>query len=183
VGSFTAGVRLAGLLLYLPVSAALVQGGDCMGLLPSPADELHAQRLSVQAEVVAHLLALPGVERASVIIADPPPTLPRFDDPTPAAPRKVSVILVASHPIAASDVQAVVAAAVPGVVPADVFLRLSVATATQPVLRRVGPFEVAPASFAPLAATFATLLVLVAVLGILLFRSERTRQPKLADRR
>jgi type III secretory pathway lipoprotein EscJ len=149
--------------------------------LPSPAEEAAARRDALSRKVGAHLAALPGVARASVLIAEPPtPLLGRLDAaPVPAHPSISALVVLragAHSPASAAELRALVAAAVPAGRADDVHLVITPEAAPPPdPLVALGPFRVAEASFAPLAGTLAGALLLLFLLGVLLYRGEKTR--------
>ena len=147
-----------------------------MTWLPSPAAEAAERRQALGARVAAHLDDLPGVARASVVVAEPAaPLLARLDEPAPAARASVSALVVLDRgaPIPAGDAElrAFIAAAVPGSRADDV--ELLVTSEPAPPLVSLGPFQVAPASFAPLVTTLGVALLLVFALGLLLVRQTK----------
>jgi type III secretion protein J len=123
-------------------------------LVPSRLAE-HARLLSgISGELEQSLEAVDGVVSARVHLASP--ERGPLDDEQPTKP-SASVLLRhrgPSSPLAESDVQRLVAGAVPGLAPADVSVVSSPAPASarhvEKELRRVGPITVTRASISPL---------------------------------
>lgn len=122
--------------------------------------------LAASAETLAvHLETLPGVRDASVVIDAP------LADPlgpaAPAPPPRASIVLALADGADAAALERAardaVAGAVVGLDPAQV--TVASAPAPRPPRSRVGPFEVAPGSRAPLVATLALALALIAGLA------------------
>jgi type III secretion protein J len=143
-------------------------------MVPSRLAE-HARLLSgIAGELEQSLQAVDGVVSARVHLAAPDHG--PLDDEAPSKP-SASVLLRhrgASSPLAASDVQRLVAGAVSGLAPADVSVVATPAPASarppERELRRVGPITVTRASLSPLrfVAAGAVLLNLVLLGAVLL---------------
>jgi type III secretion protein J len=143
-------------------------------MVPSRLAE-HARLLSgISGELEQSLQAVDGVVSARVHLAAPEPN--PLDDAEPSRP-SASVLIRhrgAAPPLAVSDVQRLVAGAVPGLAAADVSVVASPAPASaRPVdkeLRRVGPITVTRASLSPLrvVAASAVLLNLALLVAVLL---------------
>jgi type III secretion protein J len=151
-------------------------------MVPSRLSE-HARLLSgISGELEQSLQAVDGVVSARVHLASPERN--PLDDEAPSKP-SASVLIRhrgAAPPLATSDVQRLVAGAVPGLVPADVSVVSSPApSSARPAdkeLRRVGPITVTRASLSPLrfvagGAVLLNLALLAAVL-LLWFKVRRT---------
>src|SRR6185369_16631581 len=127
------------------------------------------------------LQAVDGVVSARVHLAAPERS--PLDEQAPSRP-SASVLLRhhgAAPPLAISDVQRLVAGAVPGLSAADVSVVASPATAsTRPAdkeLRRVGPITVTRASLSPLRFVAAAAVVLnLALLGAVLLLWSKVRR-------
>ncbi len=159
-------------------------------MVPSRLAE-HARLLSgISGELEHSLQAIDGVVSARVHLAAPEHN--PLDD---GEPRRPSASVLVRHrgsapPIATSDVQRLVAGAVPGLLPADVSVVSSPAPArARPIdkeLRRVGPITVTRASLSPLrlvagGAVVLNLALLVAVL--LLWSKVRRTEDALGQAR
>lgn len=154
-------------------------GGGSM--VPSRLAE-HARLLAgISGELEQSLQAVDGVVSARVHLAAPEQN--PLDDQPPAKPSG-SVLLRhrgASAPLAVSDIQRLVAGAVPGLSPSDVSVVATPAPAslrpTERELRRVGPITVTRASLSPLrfVAGGAVLLNLVLLGAVLVLWSKVRR--------
>jgi type III secretion protein J len=150
-------------------------------MVPSRLAE-HARLLSgIGGELEQSLQAVDGVVSARVHLAAP--ERGPLDDPTPARP-SASVLIRhrgAAPPLAVSDVQRLVAGAVPGLAATDVSVVSTPAPASaRPVdkeLRRVGPITVTRASLSPLrfVAAGAVLLNLALLAAVLVLWSKVRR--------
>lgn len=150
-------------------------------MVPSRLAE-HARLLSgISGELEQSLQAVDGVVSARVHLAAPERS--PLDEPTPARP-SASVLIRhrgAAPPLAVSDVQRLVAGAVPGLAAADVSVVSTPAPASaRPVdkeLRRVGPITVTRSSLSPLrfVAAGAVLLNLALLAAVLLLWSKVRR--------
>jgi len=159
-------------------------------MVPSRLSE-HARLLSgISGELEQSLQAVDGIVSARVHVAAPERSL--LDDAEPTKP-SASVLLRhrgAAPPLAASDVQRLVAGAVPGLAASDVSVVSSTAVASaRPAdkeLRRVGPITVTRSSLSPLrfvaaGAVGLNLALLVAVL--LLWTKVRRAEDALGQAR
>lgn len=159
----------------------VLQSLGSSSMVPSRLAE-HARLLSgISGELERSLQAVDGVVSARVHLAAPERS--PLDDPTPTRP-SASVLLRhrgASPPIATTDVQRLVAGAVPGLAAADVSVVAAPALASvRPVdkeLRRVGPITVTRASLSPLrlVAAGAVLLNLALLSAVLVLWSKVRR--------
>jgi len=150
-------------------------------MVPSRLAE-HARLLSgIASELEQSLQSVDGVISARVHLAAPESS--PFEEQAPAKP-SASVLLRhrgAAPPLATSDVQRLVAGAVPGLSPGDVSVVDAPAPATgRPAerdLRRVGPITVTRASLSPLrfVAAGAVLLNLLLLAAVLLLWSKLRR--------
>jgi type III secretion protein J len=150
-------------------------------MLPSRLAE-HARLLTgISGELEQSLQSVDGVVAARVHVAAPEQS--PLDDQPPAKP-SASVLIRhrgAAPPLAVSDVQRLVAGAVPGLAPADVSVVSTPAPASarpaERELRRVGPITVTRASLSPLrfVAGGAVLLNLVLLGAVLLLWSKVRR--------
>jgi type III secretion protein J len=156
-----------------PENPGVLQSLGAGSMVPSRLAE-HARLLSgISGELEQSLAAVDGVVSARVHLAAPERG-PLDSD----VPRKPSASVLIRHrganpPLASSEIQRLVAGAVPGLQPADVSVVSSpAASSTRPAdkeLRRVGPITVTRASLSPLRAVAAgavalNLALLVAVL-------------------
>jgi type III secretion protein J len=150
-------------------------------MVPSRLAE-HARLLSgISGELEQSLQAVDGVVSARVHLAAPEPN--PFDDAGPSKP-SASVLIRhrgAAPPLAVSDVQRLIAGAVPGLASTDVSVVSSPAPASmRPAdkeLRRVGPITVTRASLSPLrlVAASAVALNLALLVAVLLLWSKVRR--------
>lgn len=150
-------------------------------MVPSRLAE-HARLLSgISGELERSLQAVDGVVSARVHLAAPERS--PLDDEAPTRP-SASVLIRhqgAAPPLAVSDVQRLVAGAVPGLSPADVSVVSSPAPASarpaERELRRVGPITVTRASLSPLRFVAAGAVLLnLALLGAVLVLWSRVRR-------
>lgn len=150
-------------------------------MVPSRLAE-HARLLSgIAGELEQSLQAVDGVVSARVHLAAPEPS--PLDDALPTKP-SASVLLRhrgASTPLAASDVQRLVAGAVAGLSPADVSVVATPAPASarppDRELRRVGPITVTRGSLSPLRFVAAGAVLLnLALLGAVLLLWSKVRR-------
>jgi type III secretion protein J len=168
-----------------PENPGILQSLGSGSMVPSRLAE-HARLLSgISAELERSLQAVDGVVSARVHLAAPE----RSPLDTEQAPSKPSASVLIRHrgaapPLAASEIQRLVAGAVPGLEPGAVSVVSSPAPAgARPAdreLRRVGPITVTRASLSPLRAVAAgavalDLALLVAVL-LLWSKVRRTEQ-------
>lgn len=157
-----------------PESPGVLQSLGAGSMVPSRLAE-HARLLSgIGGELEQSLAAVDGVVSARVHLAAPE----RSPLDTDAAPSKPSASVLLRHrganpPLASTEIQRLVAGAVPGLQPADVSVVSSPASSSlRPAdkeLRRVGPITVTRASLSPLRAVAAgavalNMALLVAVL-------------------
>ncbi len=165
-----------------PENPGVLQSLGQGSMVPSRLAE-HARLLSgISGELEQSLSAVDGVVSARVHLAAPERS-PLDTDETPTKP-SASVLLRhrgATPPIASTEVQKLVAGAVPGLLPADVSVVASPATSSaRPAdkeLHRVGPITVTRASLSPLRAVAAgaVLLNLALLAAVLLLWSKVRR--------
>jgi type III secretion protein J len=150
-------------------------------MVPSRLAE-HARLLSgISGELEQSLQAVDGVVSARVHLAAPERS--PLDEEAPTKP-SASVLIRhrgAAPPLAASDVQRLVAGAVPGLAPADVSVVSTPApSSARPAdkeLRRVGPITVTRASLSPLRFVAAGAVLLnLALLGAVLLLWSKVRR-------
>ncbi|MCC6644816.1 MAG: hypothetical protein IT374_04495 [Polyangiaceae bacterium] len=136
--------------------------------------EVHAGMERERARAVERaLLALPGVRRATVTLA-----LPLRDPLSSAPPEPARAVAIVEGQPTQQSVRDVVVAAVHGLAPALVEVRLSPAPPSRPAppLALVGPFLVSAPSAGPLRATLALFLGSMAVASSLLAWSRLRRR-------
>lgn len=129
----------------------------------SPRAEHARATRDLAASLAAHLETLPGVTRASVLLdeARPDPLAP----PAPSPPPRASIVLAVT-----GDPDAITAAARTAALASirgltDAHLVVTARPTPSTTLASVGPFDVAPSSRAPLVATLAGALLLIAALA------------------
>lgn len=132
----------------------------------SPAADRERRLERRAAELSAHLAALPGIARASVVLDAPAPD--PLAPPAPAAPPRASVVLAlapGADPAAAeAAARRALAGAVAGLDDAHVTVVVAAAPAGD-ALAAVGPFRVAASSRTPLIVALAAGLVVIAALA------------------
>jgi len=148
-----------------PENPGVLQSLGASSMVPSRLAE-HARLLSgISGELEQSLTAVDGVVSARVHLAAPERSPLDTDD----APSKPSASVLLRHrganpPLASSEIQRLVAGAVPGLQPADVSVVASPASSSKrpadKELRRVGPITVTRASLSPLRAVAAGAVVL-----------------------
>jgi len=140
----------------------LVSFGACAPVVEGPADRQRADDRSDGDRLARQLAALPGVERAEVVLRRP------IVDPlsvAPAAPAGLSVVVIvddrADRTAIARSARALATTVAPGTEP---ILVVDVGVA-RPELATVGPFVVDKASRTPLKIALALALAVIAALA------------------